>query len=306
MRGFSAAVLFVLFVLLPVPPAAAAPVTCRDHYLSVTHHSASYRVFGEFCRPARLSSDTPVQLLLHGATYNHTYWSAYARLAASRGFATFNLDRLGYGRSDHPDPMTLGLPAAGDVAHQVVDRLRAGVFGPRFAKVVLNAHSLGGLVAYEAAKRGGVTAMIISGMPGMSGTRAAAEPFPPFYPAEQDPKFAGLPAGYLTTMPGTRADTFLYPGTYHPAMSFVEEEVLKDTVPLPEFSAIGTPPAPVDVPTLSVLGRHDMFYCAETADCTTSGPPVDAVIPDAGHSINVSYGAPQFYALTFTWLSSTV
>lgn len=306
MRGFLAAVLFLLFALLPVPPAAAAPVTCRGHYLPVTHQSVSYRVFGEFCRPARLGQDTPVQLLLHGATYNHTYWSAYARLAASRGYATFSLDRLGYGRSDHPDPATLDLRSAGDVAHQVVNRLRGGVFGPRFTTVVLNAHSLGGLVAHEAARLGGVSAMIISGMPaGAPETRAAAEPFPPFYPAEQDPRFAGLPSGYLTTMPGTRAETFLYPGTYHPAVSHVEEELLKDTVPLPEFFAIGTPPAPVDVPTLSVLGQHDMFYCWETADCTTSGPAVDAVIPDAGHSVNMSYGAARFYALTFTWLSST-
>jgi pimeloyl-ACP methyl ester carboxylesterase len=299
-RSFSATLLVaVLCLFLPLPAASATQVTCRGEYLTVTQH----RLFGEFCRPARLAADTPVQVLLHGATYNHTYWSAYARLAATRGYATLNIDRLGYGRSDHPDPATLDLPAAGRVTHQVVEHLR----DKGFRRIVLNAHSLGGLVAHEAARYGGVTALIISGMPsGMPPVRAAVA-FPPFYPAEQDPKFAdrGWPSGYLTTMPGTRVETFLYPDTYGPAIPRLEETVLKDTVPEPELMAIGTPPAPVDVPTLSVLGRHDMFYCWETADCTTApaGQHVDAVIPDAGHSINVSRGAPAFYSLTFDWLA---
>jgi pimeloyl-ACP methyl ester carboxylesterase len=305
-RTFSAAVLVaLLYFFVPASPAAATSVSCRGDYLSVARYPGdpeSHRVFGELCRPARLTPDTPVQLLLHGATYNHTYWSAYARLAATRGFATFNLDRLGYGRSDHPDPATLDLPAAGHVTHQVVNTLHH----KGFRRVVVNAHSLGGLVAHEAARYGGITAMIISGMPpGAPDTRTAA--FPPFYPAEQDPEFAGRgwPAGYLTTMPGTRVETFLYPGTYGPAIPRIEETTLKDTVPEPELMAIGTPPAPTGVPTLSVLGRHDMFYCAETADCQTApaGQRVDAIIPDAGHSINVSRGASAFYALTFDWLA---
>lgn len=307
MRSLSALVATLVLLLVPAPPVTAAPVACQGQYLSVSRHPAepaSHRVFGEFCRPVRLDPNKPVQVLLHGATYNHTCWSAYARLAARRGFATFNVDRLGYGRSDRPDPMTLDLPAAGHATHQIVNTLhRRG-----FRRVVLNAHSLGGLVAYEAARHGGVTGMIISGMPpGAPATRAAATPFPPFHPAGQDPKFAGRgwPTGYLTTMPGTRVDTFLYPGTYGPAIPHLEETVLKDTVPEPELLAIGTPPAPVDVPTLSVLGRYDGFYCWETADCTTApaGERVDAVIPDAGHSINVSRGAPVFYALTFDWLA---
>lgn len=297
MRTFSAtAFAAVLFLLLLPVPAAAGPVTCHGQYLSVTRH---HRVFGEFCRPARLDPSTPVQLLLHGATYDHKYWRTYARLAATRGFATFNLDRLGYGRSDHPDPMTLDLPAAGQVAHQVVERLHDGTFGPRFQQVVLNAHSLGGLIAYDTARRGGVTAMIISGMPTSTSENRVAAPFPPFYPAEQDPKFAdrGWPTGYLTTMPGSRVETFLYPGTYAPAVPHLEE-AWKDTVPEPELLALGTPPTAVPVPTLSVLGRHDMFYCTETC------PPVDAVIPNAGHSINMSKGAKAFYALTFDWLAT--
>ncbi len=77
-------------------------------------------------------------------------------------------------------------------------------------------------------------------------------------------------------------------------------------MPEPELLAIGTPPEPVDVPTLSVLGRHDLFYCGETEDCTTApaGQLVDAVVPDAGHSVNLSDGARAFYALTFRWLAA--
>ena len=117
MRAFSvAAIAAVLFLLVPVPSTVAAAPQCGDRYLSVRRFPGDplpRRVFAEFCRPAHLDRQAPVQLLLHGATYDHTYWSAYARLAAARGFATLNLDRLGYGRSDHPDAATLDLPAAG-------------------------------------------------------------------------------------------------------------------------------------------------------------------------------------------------
>ncbi|AXB41791.1 alpha/beta hydrolase [Amycolatopsis albispora] len=293
MRAFSAAVAAVLLLLLPVPSTVEAAVQCRVHHFPVTA-GGPQRVFAEFCRPARLAG-APVQLLLHGATYDHTYWSAYARLAAARGFATLNLDRLGYGRSDHPDPATVDLPAAGQVAQQVVDGLRAGAFGPRFGRVVLNGHSLGGLVAYDTARRGGVDGLIISGMPATPRASARAA-FPPFHPAEQDPKFAGRgwPPGYLTTLPGTRVETFHYPGTYGPLVPRLEEGRLKDTVPEPELLALGTPPVPADLPTLSVLGSHDQFY---------PEPGGELVIPDAGHSINFSHGASRFYALTFAWLA---
>ncbi|QFU88593.1 Alpha/beta hydrolase family protein [Amycolatopsis sp. YIM 10] len=251
------------------------------------------RVFAEFCRPKHLDRHAPVQLLLHGATYDHTYWSAYARLAAARGFATLNLDRLGYGRSDHPDPATLDVPAAAHVAHQVVDALRGGAFGPRFDRVVLNGHSLGGLIAHDTARRGGVTGLIISGMPTAAPAAATRAAFHPFHPAGEEPRFAHLPSGYLTTLPGTRVETFHFPGTYGPAVPHLEEGPLKDTVPEPELFALGTPPVPADVPTLSVVGAHDGFY--------PDGPGV--VIPDAGHSINLSRGAPRFYAMTFDWLA---
>jgi len=86
-RTFSATVFAaVLFLLLLPISAEAAPVTCRGQFLSVARYPedpASHRVFGEFCRPARLDPSKPVQLLLHGATYDHRYWSAYARLAAT-------------------------------------------------------------------------------------------------------------------------------------------------------------------------------------------------------------------------------
>ncbi|MFC3450377.1 alpha/beta hydrolase [Amycolatopsis speibonae] len=165
--------------------------------------------------------------------HDRAYWDwpfqprrySYVDSATRPGYATLNLDRLGYGRSSRPDPETLDFAAGGEAVHQVVAQLR-----PRFRTIVLNGHSMGGLVAERAAERGGVDAVIISGIPrDRPGGQAKAAS--PFYPAELDPKFAGKPwaAGYFTTRPGTRAQTFHHPGTYDPAILPVEE-ALKDTL----------------------------------------------------------------------------
>lgn len=135
----------------------------------------------------------------------------------------------------------------------------------------------------------------------------------PFYPAEQDPKFAekGLPAGYLTTQPDTRAGIFLHEGTYDPAV-LAYEESLKDTLAMAEIRAVRSgsngaePERNLDVPVLYVLGRHDAIACAAAAgDCeiAPSARGADYIVPDSGHSINVSNGAPLFYERTFRWLA---
>lgn len=327
------------------PSGSASPsgATCRGYYFPVTQQEGSgavHRVFGQLCTREALTSDTPIQILLHGGTYDHAYWDwpyqpetySYVEHATRQGFATLNVDRLGYGKSDRPDPRALDFPAAGHVTRQLVQYLRRGALRVRFETVVLNGHSMGGITAEHAATEGaGVDAVIISGIApdrsepeGEPASEGAQEPggppgpegadaFYPFYPAEQDPKFAdkGWPVGYLTTRPDTRAAIFLHEGTYDPEIVGLEES-LKDTLTVAELSAVRSgpdveAPAPdLRAPVFYALGRHDAIACgASGGDCSAApaAQEADYIVPASGHSINVSTGAPLFYERTFTWLA---
>ncbi len=299
------------------PSRAAGGTPCRGYEFTVamTEDSpAEHQVYGELCTRGRVTSRTPLQILLHGGTYDHAYWDwpfqprrySYVEQATRQGFATLNLDRLGYGRSDHPDPNGLDFAVHGYVTHQIVRLMDA-----RFRTIVLNGHSMGGITAEHAAARGGVDAVIISGLAADRGTDRSEtkRPEPTFHPAEQDPQFAdaGLPPGYLTSIPGTRAGMFLDGGEYDPAIVPYEEK-LKDTVAMAELRAVQGPPerrAATTVPTLYVLGRFDLIACGDTGDCRTdpAASTTDRIIDGAGHSLNTGTHAGTFYRATFSWLA---
>lgn len=127
---------------------------CSAHTLAVRISdpgAATETLRGWLCHPRGHRPGT-VQLLVHGATYNHRYWDfpvgggyySYVRAATAAGYATFNVDRVGAGDSSHP-PAVLLDPAAGAVAlHDVVSALRAGSLdGHAFRHVVWVGHSLG-------------------------------------------------------------------------------------------------------------------------------------------------------------------
>src|SRR5262245_12273533 len=96
-------------------PVAAAEATflCSDYALPVTlapGATETFQVVGTLCSQGPAAGKT-VQLLLHGSTYARYYWDfpyeaehySYVRSATKRGYATFNLDRIGNGASDHPN-----------------------------------------------------------------------------------------------------------------------------------------------------------------------------------------------------------
>jgi Lysophospholipase len=345
-----------------VTPAGAAEspsgASCQAYHFTVRQSPSGdpHQVYGELCARGEVTEDTPVQVLLHGGAYDHSYWDwpykpekySYVRHATQAGFATLNLDRLGYGRSDRPDPERLGFEAGAEVVHQVVRYLRDGALGPRFRTVVLNGHSMGGLVAERAAAHGGVDAVIISGIgpdvggdaedeedeaggpagEGPGGASGQGDPYYPFHPATQDPKFADASwaKGYYTTRPGTRPAIFLAEGTYEQPVAGYEES-LKDTLTAAELRAVRGGPDDEDdpgergerggsrreatesaaprVPTLYALGRKDLIACARTRDCAAIPGMRDAayLVPRSGHSINVSKGAPDFFRHTISWLA---
>lgn len=308
---------------------------CRDYYFPVKESeswSTTFKVYAQLCTRTPLTDHTPVQILLPGGSYNHTYWDwpyrpdtySYVKAATSAGFATLNVDRLGYGNSDHPNPLTLDFQVAGYVTHQLVGYLRDGALGVRFRQVVLNGHSMGGITAQrEASAYHDVDAVIVSGIGHDFAPKGILQVADKFYPAELDPKFGlakGWLPGYLTTLPGNRVATFVAPAAYDPGIAAVEE-ANKDTLSTTELTAITldsynpTITEGITVPVLYALGQHDLIWCPTTEDCNTD-PQAHAehtfytpaaqfeefVVPGSAHSINVTKAAPVFYAKTLSWL----
>ena len=293
---------------------ATAPLQCRTLKLPVKQFSTdatTQSVWTQLCYGGQVSSDTPVQVLIHGGAYNHTYWDSpfqpdrysYVRAATRLGYVTLNFDRLGYGQSDRPPAATLDFNVAGYVTHQIVQALRGGTYGTRFIRVILNGHSFGALTAEEeAANYHDINALIISGI----GHDFLVTPnlTTIFVPASTDPKF-------------------IDPGAYDPAIVPFEEGVEKDTLSPTELGTLGPDLSDtsgltqrINVPVFFAQGRYDQLWCNRSNDCTTDpqankeasywSPGVSFtrfIVPDAGHSINSNLNAPVFYGATFAWLA---
>ena len=275
-----------------------------------------------------------MQILIHGGSYNHAYWSrqyqpgkySYVAAATKQGYATLNIDRLGYGRSDHPLQVTLDFPVAGFVTHQLVRyvptlgsggaTVRQGDPQRTFDRVGVD-HQARGVGVRD------VDGVIVTGVGHNFAPKGIAQVADKFYPADLDPKFQGkIPPGYLTTLPGNRARTLVQrTGDYDPGIDPIEEE-LKDTLSPTELTAITADSFKpsitrgIEAPVLYALGQHDLIWCPTTEDCNTDpqfaaegsfyGPKAQYssyVVPESAHSVNVGGSAPQFYRETFSWLA---
>jgi pimeloyl-ACP methyl ester carboxylesterase len=320
--------------VLDADASSPSGANCKDLSFAVhqfENDSNVQQVYGQFCSRGAIGQTTPVQILIHGGSYNHAYWDwpyqpekySYVAAATKKGYATLNIDRLGYGRSDHPLPVTLDFRVAGYVTHQLVQYLRSGAVGPQFEKVILNGHSMGGLTAQrEASAYKDVDGVIVTGVGHNFAPKGIAQVADKFYPADLDPKFLGkIPPGYLTTLPGNRAKTFVQPGDYDPGIEPVEED-LKDTLSPTELTGITLDSYDpsitrgIEAPVLYALGQHDLIWCPTTEDCNTDPQPAaegsfygaaaeysSYIVPDSAHSVNVTASAPLFYDATFRWMA---
>ena len=156
-------IIFVAAILTALVPRAAAaqnlgnsikvdrlvfPVTLSSgpaNVVAYLYYHGSYR-------------NRPLQVLVHGATYNHTYWDfpavngrdySYARYMAARKYAVLAVDLPGAGESSKPPGEGLTLADTGEALRQVVEALRSGTNPVRhsFAPIVLVGHSAGSIAA---------------------------------------------------------------------------------------------------------------------------------------------------------------
>ena len=317
---------------------AAAHAGCQPVKLPVALAQGAAKTSvaaGQLCRPAhRGPRASTVQLLIHGATYGKTYWDwpqqrySYVRAALAAGYSTLSVDRLGVGETSRPASELVDSAANAFVLHQWVGALRAGsLHGGAFARVVSVGHSLGSALAVEeATSYHDVDALVLSGFlhslgPGVADVVGA------LYPAAFDPKFAGSIAdpGYLTTQPGSRSVFYWLPGA-DPAVVALDE-TLKEPMSASEFPGLNTgvynPPATnpssaVDVPVLLATGAHDSLFCGGQVTCTSTSeivanekpywpqaPRMDvAIVPFAGHDVNLHRSAPLFFLASQAWIAA--
>jgi alpha-beta hydrolase superfamily lysophospholipase len=322
---------------LPEPTCAAytLPVAITDP------GPADQTMWGQLCYRGSREPAT-VQLLVHGASYNHLYWDfpygdgyySYVDAATAAGYATFDVDRIGDGNSSHPPSTDVTLTAGAIALHDAVTALRTGTVGGHpFQHVIMVGHSLGSVEAWiEDSLYHDVNAMIITGALHQLNPNLAALAQADVYPAVDDPKFAdsGLDPGYLTTRPGTREALFYDPATANPAVVALDEAD-KDTDTVGELDGLFSlesepvseqPSSQINVPVLVVVGADDNIFCAGVTayNCASAAsvqsyesqyyPPAAhlrvVVIPDTGHDLALSTTAPLTDAVMIGWSLATV
>ncbi len=331
----AAVLMMVLGAFGTARPAAAEALQCSEHTLQVRlaeGAAETYNVVGTLCSEGPAAGKT-VQLLLHGATYARYYWDfpyqndhySYVSSATKRGYATFNLDRIGNGNSDHPDGNLVDLNANGYVVLQVVQALRDGkIASTPFEKVIVVGHSMGSFSAINFASRfpGNADGIILTGfVHDVDWTFFWNTLYPTVYPTQYDPKFAQFPyPNYLTTQPGTRGGDFFYLPNVDPALLAVDEN-LKQTVSMGElvsfFNAVYDQSSKNVVgPVQIVIGQYDSLFCGDNVNhCsdeatiqnyeqTFFGPSAcleTAMISDAGHDLNLHLNANAAYSKMLSW-----
>ena len=294
----------------PAASAAGGGVRCRSYSQSGTVPASlvpsgvalGYTVVGQLCAADyELRNGRTVQLLLHGATYNHSYWDfgtfpyqgvpvrySYARQLAAAGIPTFAIDQLGAGQSSKPPSNDVTVEVVGYVDHEVVQGLRDGsIVGVHFGKVIEVGHSGGSFAAWqEASTYRDVDGVIITGAVHHLTQAFLSAVFADSYSASEDPKFAdqswaiGDP-GYLTERPGTRASLFYNTDHADPNVIAADDNETPfsqetfDNEPGKDVIAAGfegsfaltssTRTQAINVPVLIIMGSNDFPFCGVDA-----------------------------------------
>lgn len=275
--------------------------------------------------------DRPLQVLVHGATYNHTYWDfpdvngnsySYARFMAApeRKYAVLAIDQLAAGYSSHPaNGLGVTLLETATAIRQVIEAMRSGnnPLGYAFPRIVLVGHSAGSVNAtlvqalWHPADALVVTAARhATGLPLSPGIEAVA----PVVPALGQLSYFQLPAAL-------REQLFYYPPGADSAVIAVDNataDVWTGGQVTSTFAAFLYPlMAPeidqvsrVSGPVLIQLGEFDALFPAgndagEIALWSSTSPTVQT-IRGVGHDFNLHLNREESWAGIASWLSSTL
>jgi len=253
------------------------------------------------------SSPTAV-LLLHGLSYTKEVWDfpgySVAQKLAAAGYAVFAVDRLGYGESKLENGYHVSHEGYADMAHQMVEQLRA----QGFQHVVLAGHSAGaGTTELEAALYGGVDAIIPMGWHHRPSNQLGQDFFTGDYLRAAQDDYV-----YFLGTPQHRAEMF-YTASADPVVVAADT---KAAVPTPsgEIYSIGKQPSRllvglIKVPVFLQFGDSDRLfelqYAKMHAEEFRSSPSVTMdVVPDAGHTFMLTKNGLAGTDRMVNWLLS--
>ena len=289
----------------------------------------TYTVRGHLTGPASLLDSADPQsgtLYLHGLELAEWFWQLpvdgfnHAEELAGSGHVSVTIDRLGYGASDHPPGLKSCIGTHATVAHQIVQQLRAGTYEgevhPKFSRVALAGHSLGGAIAQVEAytfRDVDAVAMLsyadaalslsailtstswgpacaVGGKPSAKGARGYA--FFTRNEADYRKNFAAqAPADVL---PHAEAGRSLNPCGD-----------LLSAVPAAAVSALSA--NRIKVPVLLLLGEDDLVFDHQRLvlqEPLYGGPTTTTVIAGATHGLTIDANAGEFRAALEDWLVS--
>ena len=303
--------LVLVFVLLALASRAAS---AQDTGVALRRDRAEFQVTvtdGTSTYPATIVgylyylgtfNSRPLQVLVHGATYNHSYWDfptingqdySYARYMAQRGYAVLAIDQLGAGESTKPADVSM----TGTVTalHGVLQQLRTDTnpFGYAFEEIALVGHSAGSANVVLLKSLWPADANVIVA----TGFRHLPLPIPP--------DLMNL-ALYIASLPGTyfyipepyRTALFHYPTGADPDVlqydrdtqdQWTEGQLFTTFMSFffPALTGVGA----VTGPALLQLGEFDALFpwtdpASEVALWTSTSLDVQ-LLPDIGHDFNL-------------------
>jgi pimeloyl-ACP methyl ester carboxylesterase len=289
----------------------------------------TYTVRGHLTGPASaLGSPEPTAgtLYLHGLELGEWFWQLpvdgfnHAEELAKRGHVSVTIDRLGYGSSDHPSGHKSCVGTHATVAHQIVQQLRAGSYDgelhPKFARVALAGHSLGGSIAQvEAFSFADVDAVAILSYADIALSLSALLTSTSWGPtctlggkpsAKDAPGFV-----YFTHNQADYRKNFLAQAPSE-VFSYADGERrlnpcgdLFSAVPAAIVSGISL--NRIKVPVLLLMGDKDLVFDHTRLPLQKpmyGGPTTTRVLPGATHGLTVDRSAAQFRSALEEWLIS--
>jgi pimeloyl-ACP methyl ester carboxylesterase len=292
----------------------------------------SATISGTFCSPSRPDVHDVIDILVHGATYDRSYWDSgfdgsrysYVQRALAAGRATFAYDRLGIGKSSPLSSTSVTMYADAYVLHQILQHFHA-----QFHEVNLLGHSYGSRIAQlESAEFNDAARLVLTGSLHAVGPALTTGELV-LRQASRDPQFAGsaLDSGWTTTAsPAGRAPFYDVAGADPREIAY--DDAHKSIVSSTEFQqgiAIGRVPADSNIsnritrPVLLMSGEEDRLSCGLALDCTdalavkaneqpfyTHAASLTVVIvPNTGHDLALHLSAGASFEAINQWLLQT-
>lgn len=286
--------------------------------LACSSDGREHTVAGRLVAPA----DTPraVTLYLHEYGWGRFFWQwprrdlNYARALAEAGHASVVVDRLGYDESSHPDGNGTCLGSQADVAHQIVEQLKA-----RFDRVALAGHSAGGAIAeLSAASFGDTDALVLFAYADQgfsTGSIQEANEQGLTCTTGGEPADEGGPAGYAyfaQTPEEWRRFMFASadPVVQEAAAARRNRDPCGDATSLTPAAVTNySNLAAIDVPVLLLYGTSDAVYDQPAAGEQQRGAfsGSDDVtlrfLDGAGHALTLERSAPELRGTVSGWLA---